>query len=147
MPSEVSQLAQSVLDRCLCKRTRAAARAITRFYDDEMRATGLRTSQVEVLATIAAKEELSIGALSLELGMDRTTLTRNIRPLEKQGLIRTTVQGRTRLVRMTDAGVAALGAAVEHWERAQGQMERSLGHEGIHSIRRAAAAIAGAATK
>jgi DNA-binding MarR family transcriptional regulator len=110
MSSEVSELAQSVLDRCLCKRTRAAARAITRFYDDEMRATGLRPSQVEVLVTVAAKEELSIGALSDELGMDRTTLTRNLRPLEAGGLVATSTKGRTRLVRMT-------GAGVDHWGR------------------------------
>ena len=144
MPSEVSQLAQSVLDRCLCKRTRAAARAITRFYDDEMRVTGLRPSQVEVLVTVAAKEELSIGALSDELGMDRTTLTRNLRPLEKLGLVATSAQGRTRLVRMTAAGIDALAGAVGHWERAQAEMERILGEAGVATVRRSSAAIASA---
>jgi len=144
MSSEVSELAQSVLDRCLCKRTRAAARAITRFYDDEMRATGLRPSQVEVLVTVAAKEELSIGALSDELGMDRTTLTRNLRPLEAGGLVATSTKGRTRLVRMTGAGIDALIGAAGHWERAQAEMERILGEAGVATVRRSSAAIASA---
>jgi DNA-binding MarR family transcriptional regulator len=144
MSSEVSQLAQSVLDRCLCKRTRAAARAITRFYDEEMRATGLRPSQVEVLVTIAAKEEMSISALSDELGMDRTTLTRNLRPLEERGLVAISSAGRARLVRLTPSGADALGEAVGHWERAQSEMERILGEAGVATVRRSSAAIASA---
>jgi DNA-binding MarR family transcriptional regulator len=142
--SEVSKITQSVLDRCLCKRTRAAARAITRFYDDEMRATGLRPSQVELLVTVAAKEELSIGALSDDLGMDRTTLTRNLRPLETSGLVATSTEGRTRLVRMTPAGLAALAGAVGHWERAQAKMEHLLGEAGVATVRRSSAAISAA---
>jgi DNA-binding MarR family transcriptional regulator len=148
MTSTASQLAQSVLDRCLCKRTRAAARAITRIYDEELRATGLRPSQVEVLVTVAAKQELSISGLSEELVMDRTTLTRNLRPLEKKGLVALSAEGRhrTRLVRLTATGAAALAGAVEHWERAQAAMERQLGSDGVTSVRRASAAIASASS-
>jgi DNA-binding MarR family transcriptional regulator len=146
MASEIAQIAQSVLDRCLCKRTRAAARAITRVYDDELRETGLRPSQVEDLVTVAANSELSITALAEELGMDRTTLTRNLRPLEKRGLIALSSEGRhrTRLVRLTPTGEAALGGLIGHWERAQTAMERQLGNEGVASVRRASAAIASA---
>jgi DNA-binding MarR family transcriptional regulator len=142
-----SQLAQSVLDRCLCKRTRAAARAITRFYDEELRPTGLRPSQVEVLVTVAAKEGLSISGLSDELGMDRTTLTRNLRPLESRGLVAISPEARhrTRLVQLTPTGKAALAEAVANWERAQAAMERSLGEAGVASVRRSSAAIVSAA--
>ena len=146
MVSEVAQIAQSVLDRCLCKRTRAAARAITRVYDEELRQTGLRPSQVEVLVTVAANSELSISALADELGMDRTTLTRNLRPLEKRGLVALSAEGRhrTRLVCLTPTGETALGGLVGHWERAQAAMERSLGEAGVATVRRSSAAIASA---
>jgi DNA-binding MarR family transcriptional regulator len=147
MSSDVSRVAQQVLDRCLCKRTRAAARAITRIYDDELRSTGLRPTQVELLVTVAAKSELSISALADELAMDRTTMTRNLRPLEKRGLIAISPEGRhrVRLVRLTSTGEAALAGAVEHWQRAQESMERRLGEQGVANVRRASAAIASAA--
>lgn len=146
MSAEISRVAQQVLDRCLCKRTRAAARAITRIYDEEMRVTGLKPTQVELLVTVAAKSEMSISALAEELGMDRTTMTRNLRPLEKRGLLALSPEGRhrTRLVRLTPTGEAALAGAVGHWERAQAAMERRLGEAGVTSVRRASAAIASA---
>ena len=145
MNSQVSEVAQAVLDRCLCKRTRAAARAITRFYDEELRSTGLRPSQVEVLVTVAARGELSIGALADELVMDRTTLTRNLRPLEQHRLVAVAAEGRARLVRLTPAGEAMLAEAVGHWERAQSAIEHRLGQSGIAAVRQASAAVTSSA--
>jgi DNA-binding MarR family transcriptional regulator len=149
MNSNVPAIAQDVLDRCLCKRTRAAARAITRLYDEELRATGLRPSQVELLVTVAAKSELSISALADALDLDRTTLTRNLRPLEKRGLVALSPEGRhrTRLVTLTPTGEAALAGAVAHWRRAQEKMERRLGEAGVASVRQAAAAITGSSSR
>lgn len=145
MSSQVSEVAQAVLDRCLCKRTRAAARAITRFYDEELRSTGLRPSQVEVLVTVAARGEPSISALADELVMDRTTLTRNLRPLEQRHLVTVAAEGRSRLVKLTPAGEAMLAEAVGHWERAQGAIERRLGQSGIAAVRQASAAVTSSA--
>lgn len=147
MSSDVSRVAQEVLDRCLCRRTRAAARAITRIYDHELRSTGLRPTQVELLVTVAAKSELSISALADGLAMDRTTMTRNLKPLEKRCLVAISPEGRhrVRLVRLTSTGEAALAGAVEHWQRAQEGMERRLGEQGVASVRRASAAIASSA--
>lgn len=145
MNSQVSDVAQAVLDRCLCKRTRAAARAITRFYDEELRSTGLRPSQVEVLVTVAARGEPSISALADELVMDRTTLTRNLRPLEQRHLVAVAAEGRSRLVKLTPAGEAMLAEAVDHWERAQSAIERRLGQSGIASVRQASAAVTSSA--
>ena len=149
MDSEISQAAQAMLDRCLFQPTRAAARAVTRFYDDELRSTGLRATQASVLAMIAAKGELSITALSDELEMDRTTLTRNLRPLEQRKLLAVSPEGphRTRLVRLTPAGTAALGQVAVQWERAQCALERSLGQNGADSVRQAAAAITASASR
>jgi len=145
MPS----VAQAMLDRCLFQRTRAAARAVTRFYDDQLRPTGLRATQANVLATVAAKGELSISALSDELGMDRTTLTRNLRPLEQRGLLVVSPEGphRIRLVRLTSLGVTALGEVAVLWEKAQSALEEHLGEDGVASVRRATAAITSSASR
>jgi DNA-binding MarR family transcriptional regulator len=149
MGENVSEVAKAVLDRCLWQRTRAAARIITRFYDEEIRSMGLRATQVSVLVTVAANSELSISALSDELGMDRTTLTRNLRPLEQRGLLVISPEGRHRIrqVRLTPAGEAALAKAVEHWERAQAAMERRLGKAGVATVRQSAAAVTAAASR
>jgi len=142
-------MAQAMLDRCLFQRTRAAARAVTRLYDDELRSIGLRATQAVVLATIAARGELSISALSDELEMDRTTLTRNLRPLEERRLVVVSPEGRhrTRLVRLAPAGEAMLTLAAERWECAQTSLERSLGKAGVASVRRATAAITQSASR
>jgi len=147
--SDISETAQAMIDRCLFQRTRTAARAVTRFYDDQLRTTGLRATQANVLATIAAKGELTISALSDELGMDRTTLTRNLRPLEQRKLVAISPEGRhrARLVRLSSTGVAALGAIAAQWEKAQSSLERSLGEAGVASVRDATAAITSSASR
>ena len=149
MTSDVSLAAQAMIDRCLFLPTRVAARAVTRFYDEELRSTGLRSTQATVLAMIAAKGYLSITALSDELEMDRTTLTRNLRPLEKRKLLAVSPEGahRTRLVRLTPAGTAMLGEIHAQWEKAQLALERDLGEDGAESVRRAAAAITASASR
>ena len=148
MTSDVGRTAQAMLDRCLFQRTRAAARAVTRMYDDELRPTGLRATQANVLATVAAKGELSISALSDELGMDRTTLTRNLKPLEQRKLLAVSAEGRhrTRTVSLTPAGIATLPVIAGLWERAQAALERPLGQAGVAAARRATAAITASAS-
>lgn len=149
MTSEISETAQAMLNRCLFQRTRAAARAVTRLYDDELRPTGLRATQANVLAMIAAKGELSISALSDELGMDRTTLTRNLRPLEQRKLLAVSPEGRHRIrtVTLTPMGQAMLAEVAVVWERTQSALERSLGQAGVADVRRATAAITASASR
>ena len=127
----VSRLAQTVLDTCLCHRTRMAARAITRVYDDALRLTGLRATQVAVLAAVAAEGALSIKALADSLGMDRTTLTRNLRPLEERGyvLLAPEARHRSRMLTLTTTGRAALLDAQPRWEEAQRTVKRRLGSQ------------------
>jgi DNA-binding MarR family transcriptional regulator len=149
MSDDMSLAAQAMLERCLFQRTRTAARTVTRFYDDELRPTGLRATQANVLANIAARGELSISALSDELGMDRTTLTRNLRPLEQRGLVALSPEARhrTRLVRLTPTGFAALGEIAQCWERAQTALEHSLGTRGVANVREGIAAITASASR
>src|ERR1043165_167662 len=94
--SAPASLAQVLLDTCMCHKTRMAARAVTRAYDDALRPTGLRATQVAVLAAVAAEGALSIKSLADSLGMDRTTLTRNLRPLEERGYILLAAEARHR---------------------------------------------------
>ena len=72
----------------MCHKTRMAlARAITRAYDDALRSTGLRATQASVLAAVGARGALSIKSLAYFLEMERTTLTRNLGPLEERGYV------------------------------------------------------------
>jgi DNA-binding MarR family transcriptional regulator len=66
---------------------RTAARAVTRAYDEALRPVGLRATQLSVLLAVAAEDPMSITALAKFMGMERSTLTRNLRPLEKEGLV------------------------------------------------------------
>jgi DNA-binding MarR family transcriptional regulator len=121
-----------------------AARAITRAYDDALRPTGLRATQLSVLAAVAARGALSIKSLADSLGMDRTTLSRNLRPLEGKGYVRLAPEARyrSRLLSLTTSGRAALQEAVPLWEGAQRTMRRRLGSGRWPDVQGALRAIA-----
>ncbi len=106
-----------------------AARTVTRAYDEALRATGLRATQVSVLAAVGASGALSIKSLADSLGMDRTTLTRNLRPLEDRGYVFLAVERRhrSRMLTLTAAGRTALLEALPLWEAAQRAIRRRLG--------------------
>jgi DNA-binding MarR family transcriptional regulator len=124
-----SRLAQTLLDTCMCHKARMAARAITRRYDDALRATGLRATQISVLAAVGARGALSIKSLADSLAMERSTLTRNLRPLEEKGYVALAPEARhrSRMLTLTAAGRAALAEALPLWEAAQRAMKRRLG--------------------
>ncbi|MES1153264.1 MAG: MarR family transcriptional regulator [Dongia sp.] len=127
--SDLADAARAVTETCLCHRARMAARAVTRGYDLALRETGLRATQLAVLAAIAARGALSIKALADDLGMDRTTLTRNLRPLEDLGYVAIGAEARhrSRTLALTESGDAALAAALPLWEQAQRAMQQRLG--------------------
>jgi len=108
-----------------------AARAVTRAYDDALRPVGLRATQLAVLVATGNEGSVSIAALAKLMGMDRTTLTRNLRPLEQEGLIAVGPEGwrRSRTVEITTAGRSRLLEAFPYWERAQQTLRRNLGDQ------------------
>jgi len=116
-------------DSCLCHRTRTASRAVTRFYDEILRSVGLRATQLVVLVAVGNEDVMSITALAKFMGMDRSTLTRNLAPLEREGLIRVGNEGwrRSRTVAITQKGRSRLRAALPFWEKAQETMRQKLG--------------------
>src|ERR1700740_2878587 len=75
-------------EECNCFAVRAAARHVTQYYDQFLAPTGLRTSQFSILAKLRRKGPLTINALAEAMVMDRTTLSRNILPLQRDGLIK-----------------------------------------------------------
>jgi DNA-binding MarR family transcriptional regulator len=84
---------RDVVESCMCHRTRMATRALTRLYDDSLRSVGLRATQLAVLVGVGGDDVVSITALAKFMGMDRSTLTRNLAPLEREGLIRVGNEG------------------------------------------------------
>ncbi len=115
---------------CNCLAVRQAARHVTQFYDQFLAPAGLRTTQFSILAKLKRLGPMTINALAKEMVMDRTTLGRNILPLEREGLIAVATGSRDRRskeLRLTDTGGARLRAAVKGWAQAQRQFEATFG--------------------
>ncbi len=115
---------------CNCLAVRQAARHITQFYDQLLAPSGLRTTQFSVLAKLRRLGPMTINALAAEMVMDRTTLGRNILPLERDGLV-IVEQGsrdrRSKELRVTEAGEARFRAGMKGWVKAQRQFEAAFG--------------------
>jgi DNA-binding MarR family transcriptional regulator len=134
MPSRMdfAGAARIVAEQCSCLRSRRMSRVLTRLYDDALRPSGLRMSQVSVLVAIARFGErgATIGALAEVLATERTTLTRNIVPLERAGLLRVARDpddARARILTLTRAGERAIEAAFPLWELAQRRVRDAVG--------------------
>jgi len=121
----------AALDRnaCNCLALRQAARHVTQFYDSYLSSEGLRTTQFSILAKLNRLGPLSINELAKSMVMDRTTLGRAIRPLERDRLltIEAGEDGRTRSLRLTTSGEARLKAATAKWREAQRKFEMTFG--------------------
>ena len=114
---------------CACFNFRRTSRAVTQFYDEILQPCGLRSTQLVILLAAAAVETASLARLARELVLDRSTLTRNLKPLEKQGLIEIAPgrDKRTRLVVVTAVGHRAIMGAVPYWQEAQDRFVSQLG--------------------
>lgn len=117
-------------EECNCFAVRAAARHVTQCYDQFLAPTGLRTTQFSILAKLKRKGPLTISELAEDMVMDRTTLGRNILPLERDGLIRiepTPSDRRAKELRLTKAGEKRFEAARKGWHAAQARFETVFG--------------------
>jgi DNA-binding MarR family transcriptional regulator len=116
---------------CACFNVRKAARAITQLYDDVLRPSGLRVTQFSILAVTKRLGPVTVTRLAEETVTDRTTLTRNLKVLSQQKLVRI-VPGddrREREVSLTDRGRAAVAQAYPMWKDVQAQVAQRLGRE------------------
>jgi DNA-binding MarR family transcriptional regulator len=127
-----------MLENCVCTRVRTAARLVTRAYDAALRPSGLKASQLAVLAAVASDEDdlASIAELSGVLSMDRTTLSRNLKPLVAQNLLSFDEEGggRAKAVRITRAGEARLKDALPLWRKAQRALGRQSGEQRLAEL-------------
>jgi DNA-binding MarR family transcriptional regulator len=100
---------------------RRASRAVTQHYEANFKGSGLRATQFSILSVLAQSKPLPISKLAAFLGMERTTLTRNLGPLKRKGLVRVLDDddGRVRRVTITPAGESAARNTLKVWKRAQ----------------------------
>ncbi len=120
--------ATDVVD-CTCANLRKAARVVTQAYDAALQPIGLKATQFTLLATLTKLGDAPLTRLADALVMDRTTLTRNLRPLVREGHIRIDQEEdqRVRKVSLTDAGREVFDNARPRWEQAQSKIRGTLG--------------------
>ncbi len=123
----------SVLDEtanCACLNLRGAARAVTQMYDQVLKPSGLKATQFSVLAAVATEGPASMTVIAKALVMDRTTLTRNLKPLMDRGLVKVgkgAGDRRQRCIIVTGEGKAVLTKALPLWKKAHEQIVTGIG--------------------
>lgn len=139
---EVRRLAAS----CAGLTVRQAARRVTQIYDESLQASGLSVAQLGLLAVIATNEDDRMSALAERAGLDPSTLSRNLRALERDALIEiATVEKdlRRRAVWLTESGVRRLQAALPAWQEAQDRVAEALPADLLQQLLAANEALAG----
>lgn len=114
---------------CICLNAQRAARTLARRYDAAFRPIGITSGQFAILAALNRDHNVNIGTLAEMLGLERTTLTRNLAPLEAMGLIMTEAgeeDRRQRFLSLTRLGVEKLSVAMPLWEAAQRDTKQLL---------------------
>jgi DNA-binding MarR family transcriptional regulator len=121
---------------CVCFNTRKAARCITNFYDEMLRPTGIRSTQLTLLTTVKIFGPLSVKRMAKAIVMDRSALARNLKPLQREGLIRIDPGEdlRERIVSLSSSGIEKWKEAYSIWRQAQERIEGRLGQEGIETL-------------
>lgn len=126
------------LTDCNCLAVRQAARTVTQFYDRHLAPSGLRISQFGILAMLDRKGPLTINELAGEFVIDRTTLGRNILPLQRDGLIAvkpSPFDRRSKELHLTETGKKRLHDARKYWVEAQKDFEASYGGKRASDLR------------
>ena len=120
----------AAVENCTCFNVRRVSRVITQFFDAEVRRHGMRPTQTPILRALQAKANWSMAELSEWLGMERTTLLRNLRPLQRDGLVRVNGAGGGPVeLSITEKGRETLAQAMPAWRAAQEQVVAVLGEK------------------
>jgi len=122
---------------CLCAVVRKTGRILTRKYDQYLKPSGLKVTQLSMLARIAKNSAITVSELAKLLVMDQTTVSRNLQVLEKSGYIYLEpdpADQRTRRIQITEKGISKMNEATPLWEKAQQEMERVLGRVSIEEL-------------
>ena len=124
------------IQMCACANLRRATRMVTQAYDAALRPAGLRATQFTMLSVLATRSRIRQSKLAETLGLDGTTLTRNLQPLLKNEWIEIARDDdqRVRLISITDLGRRVHGEAIPLWQRAQSKFVNGLGKDGLSGM-------------
>jgi DNA-binding MarR family transcriptional regulator len=134
-----------VRDHCLCLAAQRAARSLARRFDEALKPVGITSGQFSLLMSLNRPEPPTIGSIAGLLAMDRTTLTANLKPLERRGfvdLLADEKDRRSRRIRLTDAGMTALNAALPIWVATHAEIDRKIGNHEVAHLRSGLQAVA-----
>ncbi len=151
-PADEAKLLE-IAQRCVCFNLRRGARAVTQYFDALFQAHGLRATQFTLLGALAIAEKqtlsLSITQIAELMVMDRSTLTRNLQPLERDGLVTIALGAdrRTRVALLTDAGRSRLAQVIAQWEKGQSHFATLLGQHNLNALLQQIATVVDAAQK
>ncbi len=130
------ELYRQALDVCGSFNLRKAARTVTQLYDDILQPTGLRSTQLVILLTLALEGQMSLSFLARELLVSSSTLTRNLMPLERDRLIKKSARvKRGKLVSLTQRGRNVLQNSLPHWMKAQQKFTEMVGEQEWEDLR------------
>lgn len=141
MPSETAgenfkEMSRRTGRACVCFNLRKTARLLSQVYDQALKPTGLKVTQFSLMMAVAGQDNITIGKLARPLGMDRTTLSRNARLLEKKGMI---VIGegedrREQILSLTEKGAGMLREALPIWEGVQRRLTENMGENRLNNL-------------
>lgn len=141
MPTDIAKPEKKPVETsgypCLCAVIRKAGRILTRRYDEYLKPSSLKVTQFSMLANIIRNPGITVSELAKLLLMDQTTVTRNLRVLEKSGYLHLEpdlTDHRIKRAQVTGAGMSKMDEARPLWERAQVEMARKLGRESIEGL-------------
>ena len=142
LPPSVTHL---IRDNCLCLHVQRAARALARRFDEAFRPLDLTQGQFSLLTSLNRPKPPTLGSVAALLAMDRTTLTANLKPLERRGLVKVSVDTedrRSRRLAITADGRALLRKATPIWKKTHAEVERSIKRGSADDLRAALMALA-----
>jgi len=145
MANQLKDTADEIAMACLASRTRLLGRVVTSVYDDALRKVGLTSPQMTILVALEHTGGVQPGALCEALKLDKSTLSRNVDRMERNGWV-TRTQGsdaRSHTLALTDAGRKKFAEAIPHWRMAQAAAEELLGKGGMDTLVRVSKRIRG----
>lgn len=139
-------MSEQTLDTCICMDLRAAAHKLTQRYDEAMAESRMSVTQFSQLHKLLTLDNPTLKSLAAATGLDRSTLGRNIRVLEKMGLVSMRVgeDARTRIIKVTSKGKSAFKEAAPRWHAVQANLTKKLGTEGREQLNQLISELTGA---
>jgi DNA-binding MarR family transcriptional regulator len=134
-----------VRDHCLCLAAQRAARRLARRFDEALKPIGITSGQFSLLMSLNRPEPPTIGAVASLLAMYRTTLTANLKPLERRGMVTLVADDkdrRSRRIRLLDPGMAVLNAAMPIWTGTHAAIDAEVGPDEVRALRGGLRAVA-----